>query len=85
MQEWGGLESALLGVFTLVEFSAAEVSFTTIPWQKTPTSAYTFVIFMNQSSTYTITSTHHRESRLVIRDIVKNIFCHRSNFLCVSG
>ena len=38
--------------------TAAEVSFTTIPWWYNPTFAYNITIFIDRTSTYTITFTH---------------------------
>ena len=58
---------------------------------KNPTFAYAIIIFIDRTSTYTITFTHHREGglgfrvspkvSLVIRVIAKNIYRRRSNFL----
>jgi len=42
---------------TAAENSATKVNFATI-------SAYTFIIFINRTSTYPTTFTHHREGRL---------------------
>src|SRR6218665_2667670 len=58
--------------------------------ENNPTFAYTIIIFIEWTYTYTITFKHHCEGHLgpglllSLKPSQKNIFCRRSNISCVS-